>query len=165
MAASALVIATRGGPNPLPGSIGNRFEQMTAMFLQLSFPLVGALIVAHRPRNVVGWLLIFPPAMLLLANLGVIYASQALIVDPGSLPFGALASWTNGWTWVVTLPVLPVLLLVYPTGSPRSPRWRWVAWSAVLMGVVVGIVGAVFTWPHRGRELLVSLEELTPELR
>jgi hypothetical protein len=33
------------------------------------------------------------------------------------------------------------------------------------MGVVVGIVGAVFTWPHRGRELLVSLEELTPELR
>jgi hypothetical protein len=165
LAAGAVVITGLGGPGPLPAEFGYQNERVISLLLELSFPLVGALIVSHRPRNLVGWLLLLPPAILVLANAASIYAIQALVIDPGSVPFGAIASWTNGWIWVVTLPTLPILLLLYPSGTLLSPRWRWVAWSNVLVGVVVGIVGAVLTLPYRGRDLLVSIDNLSPELR
>jgi hypothetical protein len=56
-------------------------------------------------------------------------------------------------------------LLVYATGTLLSPRWRWVAWTTVLIGVTLAIVGGVGSWQYRGRALLSSIEEIGPELR
>jgi hypothetical protein len=165
LAAAALVIERLGAGQPFPAEFGSQTERAVETFLILAFPLTGALIVSHRPRNLVGWLLLVPPAFLVLATVGQIYAIYALIIDPGSLPFGAVVSWAIGSIWITTLPVLPLLLLVYPSGTLLSPRWRPLAWAPVVVGLGVALVVTLFTWPYRGRELLVSLGEFAPALR
>jgi hypothetical protein len=165
LAAAAVVIGALGAGRPVPAEFGSQTERVAETFFVLSFPLVGALIVSHRPRNLVGWLLLLPPAFLVLATLAQIYAIHALVIDPGSLPFGATLAWMTGWIWVANLPVLPVLLLVYPTGTLLSLQWRWAAWAPVVVGLGVAVIVAIFMWPYRGRDLLVSLDQPAPQLR
>jgi hypothetical protein len=46
------------------------------------------------------------------------------------------------------------LLLLFPTGRPPSPRWRWVLWSAGI-GNALAVVSLVSSlWPRRGLALL-----------
>jgi hypothetical protein len=164
VAGAGIAIAARSGPAPLPGFLGTSTDRVTALVLELLFPLVGAVIVSHRPRNLVGWLLLIPGALASLANLTLIYAVQALVIDPGSLPFGSVAAWGETWFWLTILPLLLVLLLVYPSGGFLSPRWRGLAWGCVLGGIAAGAAVAIIAWPYRGRELLVSRDVL-PELQ
>lgn len=53
-------------------------------------------------------------------------------------PGAALAMWIADAAWALTLPLLPVLLLVFPDGWPRAGRWRTTgAAQLVALGVVV----------------------------
>jgi hypothetical protein len=164
VAGVGVLIAVQSGPWPLPGFLGTSTNRVSALVLELLFPLVGAVIVTHRPRNLVGWLLLIPGGLASLANVTLIYAVQALVLDPGSLPLGAFAAWLDLWAWMTILPLLLVLLLVYPTGTFLSPRWRGLAWGCVVGGITAGAVVATATWPYRGRELLVSRDAL-PQLQ
>ena len=104
-----------------------------------AFMVVGALVVAHRPRNPIGW--IFSAIALLAFTGGVAgeYATYALVTRPGSLPGATLAAWYTSWPWYPTLALALVFTpLLFPTGRLLSPRWRPVAWLA-------GVATAVFT--------------------
>jgi hypothetical protein len=94
-----------------------------------AFMVVGALIVAHRPRNAIGWIF---SAIALLATTGALgeeYATYATATRPGSLPAPLLAAWWGSWTWYPTLALtLAFTPLLFPTGRPPTPRWRPVAW-------------------------------------
>jgi hypothetical protein len=96
-----------------------------------AFMVVGALIVAHRPGNAVGWVF---SAIGLLAVTGALaeeYAGYAVLTRPGSLPGGVLAGWYAGWAWYPTVALVVVFTpLLFPDGRPPSPRWRPVAWLA-----------------------------------
>jgi hypothetical protein len=91
------------------------------------FAVVGALIIANQPRNTIGWLLMFnglsfailgfiPP----LAQLDSLWRQGAL--SPALVTFFA---WVNGWTWWVLIGPPLLMLQLFPTGRPLSPRWRW----------------------------------------
>jgi hypothetical protein len=96
-----------------------------------AFMVVGALIVAHRPGNAVGWVF---SAIGLLAVTGALaeeYAGYGAPTRPGSLPGGVLAGWYAGWAWYPTVALVVVFTpLLFPDGRPPSPRWRLVAWLA-----------------------------------
>jgi MFS family permease len=104
-----------------------------------AFMVVGALVVAHRPRNPIGWMF---SAIALLAFTGGVageYATYGLVTRPGSLPGATLAAWYASWPWYLTLALALVFTpLLFPTGRLLSPRWRPVAWLA-------GVATAVFT--------------------
>jgi hypothetical protein len=52
----------------------------------------GWAIVTRQPRNTIGWLLLAVPLLVALAFFVGDYATEALAVHPGSLPFGRLAA-------------------------------------------------------------------------
>jgi hypothetical protein len=96
-----------------------------------AFMVVGALIVAHRPSNVIGWIFSAIALLAVTALLASEYATYTYVTWPGALPGAVLAAWYASWPWWLVL-VLAVVFtpLLFPTGRLLSPRWRPAAWLA-----------------------------------
>ena len=96
-----------------------------------AFPTVGAVIVAHQPRNRIGWLCCTVGLLVGPAFFAHDYAWYALVHRPGSLPGGLAMAWLSQWPSAVAYGlVVTFLLLLFPDGRLVSPRWRIVAWAA-----------------------------------
>lgn len=93
----------------------------------LAFVVVGVLIVRRRPRQLVGWLCLALGTLFTVSVVAQVYADHTLLHDPGSLPGGPwlvlLGNWLMEPVIVLGIVLLPAL---FPTGTPASPRWRWV---------------------------------------
>jgi hypothetical protein len=103
----------------------------------LTFSVVGAFIASRQPRNAIGWLFCGVGLMVGINCLAGGYAEFRLSVSsaPGSL--AETAAWFASWSWSLLVYVpTAFLLLLFPNGRLPSPRWRPVAWCAVL-----GLVG------------------------
>jgi MFS family permease len=133
---AGLILAVANGT--LRQDAGNQFLLLVGFS---AFMVVGALIVAHRPGNAIGWLF---SAIALLAFTGQLaseYATYAYATRPGSLPCATLAAWYGSWPWWLVLALTLVFTpLLFPTGRLPSPRWRPVAWLA---GVTTAVLTAL----------------------
>jgi signal transduction histidine kinase len=115
------------------------------------FPICGAVILTRRPRNVIGALFCCIGFFQALEPFSGVYAIQALISRPGSLPFGAEMAWLSVWTWAPGLGVaLTFLFLLYPDGHLPSRRWRPLAWLSAAAIVLIALPLAAATWSTRG---------------
>jgi hypothetical protein len=83
---------------------------------------VGALIVARRPGNRVGGLLLAAALGLSSSALAESYASYS-VTHPGS-PGAAMVAWAGTLIEPLTTAAILLLGLLYPTGRLPSPRWR-----------------------------------------
>ena len=92
---------------------------------------VGAVIASRRPENLIGWLVLFFPAIGATAEATEVYARYATHVNPGALPGGEIAWLLANSIWVMAYGLLPFMTLLFPSGTLLSPRWRWVAWGLV----------------------------------
>ena len=96
-----------------------------------AFMVVGALVVAHRPGNPIGWIFSSIALLAFTGGLAAEYVTYALVTRPGSLPGATFAAWYASWTWYPTLALAVVFTpLLFPTGRLLSPRWRSLAWLA-----------------------------------
>jgi hypothetical protein len=139
---------------------------LTIAVLTAAFSVVGALIASHRPGNAIGWIFCAVGLFQGLANFGHEYAAYGLLTRPGSVPFGALASWVGNWTWAPGLGLVLVFLpLLFPDGRPPSRRWWWAGWVGGASVAAIAALAAVFLWPERGPALLTppTGEEVGPE--
>ena len=95
----------------------------------LSAATVGAVLASRRPRHPVGWLLL--GFALALTAIGVIaaYVAYGLLARPGALPAAATVARYIPATGAAALALLSLVLLLTPTGSLPSARWRWWAVS------------------------------------
>jgi hypothetical protein len=145
----------------LPQDFGSRAADMVQLAALLPFVIVGALIAARRPSNSIGWLILAGTMVVTLDTLVGEYALRGLVVDPGSLPAADVAAWAYQWVWFIPVALLSVLFVVFPSGkaAARAGRWTLVpTWVAVFL--MVGPV-AVWSWPHRGRELLLDPDSIS----
>ena len=110
----------------------------------VAFAALGALVAARRPGNPIGWILCMSPLFLAFTELARNWYVHTLFADPGSLPLAGGLMWAANWAWIPGfMPLLTLLLLLFPDGSAPSPRWRPVGWLAALaMGLL--IVGYAF---------------------
>ena len=103
---------------------------------------VGALLASRRPAHPVGWLLLGVGLGLALGNLVEPYVKYGLLVRPGSLPAARYLVGLVYVSSVVWLSCAGFVLLLTPTGSLPSPRWRW--WARVAAAApVVAVLGGV----------------------
>ena len=98
-------------------------------------PILGGLIASRRPDNPCGWLGLGLSLGLTLVLSAQVYAAYSLVAEPGSLP----AAQTVGHVvaaegWMAAFTLLPMLLLLFPTGRVPSRRWRYVAWAVAVAG-------------------------------
>ena len=131
------MVANGGTPGQEPGFVVALVVAFTA------FMGVGAVIVAHRPSNAIGW--IFSAVGLLAAtgSLAIEYAAYAYVTRPGSLPGAILAAWYQWW-WNPMLGLILIYIpLLFPTGRLLSARWRPVAVVAAAALAAITVLEAL----------------------
>jgi MFS family permease len=104
-----------------------------------AFAVVGALLVAKRPTNVVGWIMAAVALMVGLGLVGDAYAAYVMTTRSRPDALAVVGAWTQGWSWYLLLSLALIYLpLLFPDGRLPSRRWRPVA---VLAGI--GTLGMV----------------------
>jgi hypothetical protein len=109
----------------------------------LSAVTVGALLASRRPRHPVGWLLIGLGLPVAASGAATAYANYGLMARPGSVPAADWAALYHGVSILAALACLQFVLLLTPTGSLPSPRWRWparVTVGAALLSLATSLV-------------------------
>ena len=96
---------------------------------------VGALLASRRPRHPVGWLLLGLGLPVALSGVATGYANYGLMARPGGLAAADWAALYHGVSLLIALASLQFVLLLTPTGSLPSPRWRW--WARVAAGAAL----------------------------
>jgi hypothetical protein len=102
--------------------------------LPAEFALLAALIISKQPGNLIGWLLMLP-AIALASDAFKLYFARFSAAPVALSPVALTALWFSTWTWLLLLFPIFFILLLFPTGSPVSPRWRWV--SLYVLGVSI----------------------------
>jgi hypothetical protein len=111
----------------------------------VGYAAVGAVIVAHHPRNAVGWLFCAFGVALPVNGFLYAYASYGLVAS--DLPGDGLAAWVFSWSGDALLILVVLTLLVFPTGHFISRGWRTVGQGAVGLAAVSALTTALAPGP------------------
>jgi signal transduction histidine kinase len=122
-------------PPALRAAAGNAANGVAAVMFIAGFATVGALLIWKRPANPIGWLLSATGASYALAAGG----GLLLLQSPQTRAWG---DWL-GWLFFFGFGFAVFVLLLFPTGSLPSRRWRPVAW-ATAAGMVAWAIGNAF---------------------
>jgi signal transduction histidine kinase len=118
-------------PPRVSGGTGNALTSVVAVTFVVGFATVGALLAWKRPANPIGWLLSA-------TGLSYAFAFIGLLL----LQFPRTRIWSNwlGWLWFFGIGFVVFVLLLFPTGTLPSRRWRPVGWAAAaaLAGWAIG---------------------------
>lgn len=112
---------------------------LTFTVMIVAFSALGALVASRRPRNPIGWILCISPLALGFTGVTRGWYIHTFFADPGSLPPADLLYWAANWAWIPGfIPLITLLLLLFPEGHLVSRRWRAVTWlTGAAMGLLV----------------------------
>jgi hypothetical protein len=143
----AIFVACYGLAVPLSVANGT-FQRQAGFYLALTlaftaFMVVGAVIVARRPANAIGWLFSAIGLLTATGTLALDYAQYAYVTRPGSLPGAILAAWYQWWWLPMFALILVFTPLLFPTGRLLSARWRPVAVLTAIATTAIAVGGAL----------------------
>jgi hypothetical protein len=123
------------------------FEEVTFM----AIPAVGFVLASRRPGNRIGWIFLGIGLVDGLAFFCWRYGQRGLVAAAGSLPAARAAAWFLNWAWVIPVAGFGFILLLFPTGRLRSPRWRPGAWFVAAVYALQAadfVARACRVWAH-----------------
>jgi hypothetical protein len=103
----------------------------------LTAGIVGVVLATRRPRHPVGWLLLTLALAMVFGGVIAGYLPYTVIARPGALPAAGLVAAVYAPLTDLALAAIGFILLLTPTGSPPSPRWRRFAWAT---GVALAVL-------------------------
>lgn len=142
---TAVLLWLASGMRPLPVTYGRTAMGVLGLiFAPVTFAAVGWVLATRVPRNPIGWLFLVAGAAL-----GLMLPVNLLVggVTESLRPANQAVIWL-AWTRVVfsvpvTLTVLTIAGLIFPTGRLLPGRWRYGLWGAVLAGALFVLSGAL----------------------
>jgi hypothetical protein len=118
-------------------------ETLAVVLAAVSAATVGAVLVSRRPRHPVGWLLLGLGVAMVTSGAAMDYAANALLAGGGPPPAARWAALYADTGWILWPAAVGLILLLTPTGSPPSPRWRWWAWLTAVSPLVYMLAEAL----------------------
>jgi len=130
----------------------------------VSASTVGAVLASRRPRHPVGWLLLALGLSLNGSGVAAAYSNYGLLARPGTLVAARSVALYLPATIVTALACLGFVLLLTPTGSLPSARWRWWARAAaaapVFSVLVIMLSSQPLDQPYQAPESPLDLRGL-----
>jgi hypothetical protein len=148
LALSVLLIFL-GWSTPLPRGWTPWRDQTVSLLGIIGAPILGGLIASRRPRNAYGWLWLGLGLGLASQSLAQSYGAYALVVEPGTLAAPRTISHVLQLGGQVALTLVPLLMLLFPTGRLPSRRWRPLVWISTTAGAVLLFLVLLFENPDQ----------------
>jgi len=148
LALSVLLIFL-GWSTPLPRGWTPWRDQTVSLLGIIGAPILGGLIASRRPRNAYGWLWLGLGLGLASQSLAQSYGAYALVVEPGTLAAPRTISHVLELGGQVALTLVPLLMLLFPTGRLPSRRWRPLVWISTTAGAVLLFLVLLFENPDQ----------------
>ncbi|MGY1699362.1 hypothetical protein [Geodermatophilus sp. SYSU D00766] len=101
----------------------------------LAVPVVGALIATRLPENPLGWLW----CAFGLTDAVLVLVGELRSLAPAAVPLAVV----ERSSFLTLLVLLPLVVVLFPTGRLPSPAWRWL-FRGVGLSLAVAVVGSLF---------------------
>ncbi len=120
-----------------------RAHELTYVAAVVGMATVGAVLAGRRARHPVGWLMLALGLCVTVDGVTDSYARYGLLASPGAVPAVGQVR-VLGDTFALWPACIGFILLLTPTGSLPSLRWRWwariaavtpVLWQATVLGI------------------------------
>jgi len=158
LVAAQLVLIATSWSHPGAEAFFPRFATLLDLASYAAWALAGVVIAMRRPDNPIGWLVCAVGIGLLLLGLQGEYAVRGLLVAPGSLPIAEEVAVLGNTVWVLPFGLIPIVLLLYPTGRFVSPAWVLAALPTMIAIVLILGIGTGLAWQNRDQALELMME-------
>lgn len=103
----------------------------------MPFALSGGYLAWRRPSNAVGWWLLAAAFFWIAPFVGLSYGGAGLATSHGPLPLDEFTALVSAPMWAFGFLAIGMIVFLFPTGKPVSPRWNWLVPAAVAVTVVL----------------------------
>lgn len=118
--------------------------------MSLAYATVGRLIAARHPGNLIGWLFCYVGISFAMFAFRENYVIRSYAGGEPALPATTLIAWLGSWMPLLAILMLPLLFLLYPSGSVPSRRWKPVLWTTISSAAAVALTNLLSPGPLGG---------------
>jgi hypothetical protein len=123
-----------------------------------AFAVVGSLLVARRPDNVVSWIMAGIGLMIGVFPAAETYAAYVMRTRGQPDALAVLGVWANSWYWYLMLALTLIYLpLLFPDGRLPSRRWWFVA-AVAAAGTVTTVGFGALSDPLLGQSFAYQID-------